>query len=216
MKDTPNNESIHKKEEHLREAAEKTVTDISSNVRRKYTMIDLKKVPDYVKYSKVEKYLRSVNIEITRRMFISYINDEILPGGHKVKNKNFSFYTRDQIITYILIDMFKPILPLGKVKILLSEVLRPMISDMGVDSAFSVISEMIISMASRFEKTAIMAIEKELVSGKNNAKLPLDEQDQDEEKKADSSIAYYTNLVTLCMARGALDFYMLSPLTLLE
>ena len=214
MKDTPNSESIHKKEEHLREAAEKTVTDISSNVRRKYTKIDLTKVPDGVKYSKVEKYLRSVNIEITRRMFISYINDEILPSGHAVKNTNLSLYTRDQVITYILIDMFKPILPLNKVKILLSEVLRPMISNIGVDTTFAVISDMIISMSAQLEEAAIMAISNELAS--NDAYFRASLKNDPDGKTADSSIAYYANLVTLCMARGALDFYMFSPRTLLE
>ena len=214
MKNTATSESIIEKEENLRASAKKTVTAISSDVRRKYTMIDLKKVPDGVKYAKVEKYLRSVNIEITRRMFISYINDELLPGGHDVKNTKLSLYTRDQIITFILIDMFKPILPLGKVKILLSEVLRPMISDIGVDLTFAQISELIITMSSRFEETAIMAISNELAAGKTKANVSIGA--EHEAEKTVSSIDYYTNLVTLCMARGALDFYMFSPLTLLE
>lgn len=214
MNNTLCSESNIGKEDSLRETVHETVKSISSTVRRKYTMIDLKKVPDHVKYSKVEKYLRSVNIEITRRMFISYINDELLPGGHKIKNKNFSFYTRDQIITYILIDMFKPILPLNKVKILLNEVLQPMISDIGVDSTFADISEMIISMSSHFEETAITMLGNELAA--NGADAKVSKETAHEGKKAVSGIAYYTNLVTLCMARGALDFYMFSPLTLLE
>lgn len=198
----------------LKESAQKTVTAISADVRRKYTMIDLTKVPDGVKYSKVEKYLRSVNIEITRRMFISYINDEILPSGHDIKNTNLSLYTRDQVITYILIDMFKPILPLNKVKILLSEILRPMISDVGVDSTFAVISEMIISMADQFAETAVTAISNELAAHGMDSKVSIGTPNNG--NKAISSIDYYTNLVTLCMARGALDFYIFSPHTLLE
>ena len=38
----------------------------------------------------------------------------------------------------------------------------------------------------------------------------------DNDPKALSYVAQYTNLVTLCMAKGALDFYKHSPNTLLE
>ena len=65
------------------------VSGISSNVQKKYEIIDLQKVPEHVNYSKVEKYLRSVNIEITRKMFLTYLKESLLPGGHEVKNMNF-------------------------------------------------------------------------------------------------------------------------------
>ena len=195
--------------------AKQVVSSISSSVRHKYGMIDLKKVPDHINYSKVEKYLRSISIEITRRMFISYLNEELLPGGHEVKNSNFSYYTRDQIITYILVDMFKPILPLSKVKILLNDVLRPMIQDMGVDSTYTTLCEMIIYMVTRFEEAVTAAIKEEELGLKEVfAKMPAGTESK--EDKAAYDIAHYTNLVTLCMAKGALDFYKFSPNTLLE
>jgi hypothetical protein len=196
--------------------AKQVVSSISSSVRQKYAMIHLDKVPDHVNYSKVEKYLRSINVEITRRMFISYLNDELLPGGHEVKNSNFSYYTRDQIITYILIDMFKPLLPLNKVKLLLNDVLRPMTKDMGVDSAYATICEMIFYMVTRFEEAVTAAIKEEELGLKNIIPKALEGTAANDEKKVEYSISYYTNLVTLCMAKGALDFYKFSPGTLLE
>ena len=64
------------------------VKEVSSNVQKRYKIIDLKKVPDHANYAKVAKYIRSINIEITRKMFLSYIKDGVLPGGYEVKNAN--------------------------------------------------------------------------------------------------------------------------------
>ncbi len=74
--------------------AKEVIAGISSNVYKKYDIIDLQKTPDHVNFSKVEKYLRSINVEITRKMFFSYLNENLLPGGHEVKNTNFSYYTK--------------------------------------------------------------------------------------------------------------------------
>ncbi|HSK69454.1 MAG TPA: hypothetical protein VLA21_09365 [Candidatus Limnocylindria bacterium] len=185
---------------------------ISAKVKQKYGSIDLAKVPDHVNYSKVEKYLRSVNVEVTRRMFISYLNENLLPDGHEVKNSNYSFYTREQVIYYILIDMFKPILPLGKVKVLFSEILSPVISEIGLDAAFSALCEIIVYMTGRFEEAVKSAISEENLK---TGTLPLQGKRALSEK-ATYDVRHYTNLVTLCMARGALDFYKFSPFTLLD
>lgn len=54
-------------------SVKKAVGNISSRVRQKYSLIKPATIPDHVNYAKVEKYLRSVNVEVTRRMFVSYI-----------------------------------------------------------------------------------------------------------------------------------------------
>ena len=172
------------------------VSSISSNVQKKYEIIDLRKVPGHVNYSKVEKYLRSVNIEVTRKMFLTYLKENLLPDGHEEKNMNFSYYTREQIIYYILVDMFKPILPLAKIKILFTEILKPMIDDIGLEATYTTLYEIIHYMTKKFEEAVTLAIKED----------PL--------KMAE--ITRYTNLVTLCMAKGALDFYKYSPNTLLD
>lgn len=186
---------------------------ISAKVKQKYGMIDLSKIPDHVNYSKVEKYLRSINVEVTRRMFISYLKDELLPDGHEVKNSNYSYYTREQIIYFILVDMFKPILPLGKVKILFSEILQPAITEIGLDAAFGTLCEIIVYMTGKFEEAVTSAISEENL--KTRAVHPKKE-DGKLSEKALYDIGHYTNLVTLCMAKGALDFYKFSPFALLE
>jgi len=139
----------------------RNVAGISAKVKHKYGMIDLAKVPDHVNYSKVEKYLRSIDVEITRRMFITYLKEELLPNGHEVKNSNYSYYTREQVIYYILIDMFKPILPLGKVKILFAEILNPIIADMGLDAAFATMCDIIVYMTGKFENAVTTAVAEE-------------------------------------------------------
>jgi len=209
-------EEYNKTRKDLHEAIAGEISyEISNNVNRKYDKIDLKKVPDHVSYSKVEKYLRSVNIEITRKMFITYIKDGLLPSEHDVKNKNFSFYTKNQIIYYILVDMFKPILPLNKVKELLSNILKPMIDDIGLERTYMALGEMIRYMIDRFEEAVKMAIKEEKLGIKTVVSdLPGDT--DDEKAKAKYHIEQYADLVTLCMARGALDFYKYSPNTLLE
>jgi hypothetical protein len=199
--------------ETLAIVAKEVITGISANVHRKYDIIDLQKAPDHVNYSKVEKYLRSVGVEITRKMFFSYLKENLLPGGHEVKNTNFSYYTKEQIIYYIFIDMFKPILPLNKVKILFSDMLKPMIEDMGLEATYQALREMTDYMVSRFEDTVTGAVAEEALRIKQAA-LPKGTDDSGQGVK--HRIAHYTNLVTLCMAKGALDFYKHSPDTLLE
>ena len=186
---------------------------ISAKVRQKYSMIDLEKIPDHVSYAKVEKYLRSIHVEVTRRMFISYLKEDLLPDGHEVKNKNYSYYTREQIIYFILIDMFKPILPLGKVKVLFSEILSPIIAETGLDTAFRTLCEIIIYMAGKFEEAVASTIR---VESLEKRAIPLRTSKSGFDEKALYDIAHYTNLVTLCMAKGALDFYKFSPFALLE
>jgi hypothetical protein len=186
---------------------------ISAKVKRKYEMIDLANVPDHVKYSKVERYLRSIEIEITRRMFIVYLKEELLPAGHEVKNSNLSHYTREQIIYFILIDMFKPILPLGKVKVLFTEILSPIIADIGLDEAFATMCEIIVYMAGKFEDAVSTAVAEEKL---RIVKVHLYGTEDALSEKALHDIGHYTNLVTLCIAKGALDFYRFSPFALLE
>ncbi len=199
--------------ETLAIVAKEVITDISANIHKKYGSIDLRKAPDHVNYSKVEKYLRSVGVEITRKMFFTYLKENLLPGGHEVKNTHFSYYTKEQIIYYILIDMFKPILPLNKVKILFTEMLQPMIADMGLEATYHALRETTDYMVSRFEDTVTGAVAEEALRIKQAA-LPGGVDDS--EQSARHRIAHYTNLVTLCMAKGALDFYKHSPDTLLE
>ena len=194
--------------------AKEVISGISSDVQRKYDVIDIRKAPDHVNYSKVEKYLRSVNVEITRKMFFTYLKENLLPGGHEVKNTNFSYYTKEQIIYYILVDMFKPVLPLNKIKVLFSEILRPMIDDMGLEAAYQALREMINYMISRFEEAVIMAVAEEELRIKSAVHISV--KADNEPAKAKQHIAHYTNLATLCMAKGALDFYKHSPDALLE
>lgn len=195
-------------------AVKEVVAGISSSVQQKYRMIDLSKVPDHVSYSKVEKYLRSVDIEITRRMFITYLNDELLPGGHEIKNSNYSYYTRDQIINYMLVDMFKPILPLSKVKTLLDGIIGPMIRAIGLDATYITLCKMIVCMVGRFEDVVALAVNEE--SRIKDLCVNTPGEMEDKKGEAPYDIAHFTNLVTLCMAKGALDFYKHSPNTLLD
>lgn len=186
---------------------------ISAKVKQKYGMIDLAKVPDHVNYARVERYLRSIDVEITRRMFITYLKEELLPDGHEVKNSKYSYYTREQIIYYILVDIFKPILPLGKVKVLFAEVLDPIIADIGLDAAFDTMCKIIVFISGRFEDAILTAVAHENLSILNantdRAENALSEQTL-------HNIGQYTNLVTLCMAKGGLDFYKFSPFALLD
>ena len=186
---------------------------ISNKVKQKYEMIDLAKVPDHVNYAKVERYLRSIDVEITRRMFITYLKEELLPDGHEVKNSKYSYYTRDQIIYYILVDMFKPILPLGKVKVLFSEILSPIIADIGLDAAFETMCKIIVFISGKFEDAILTAVAQENL---NIVNAQLDRTENELSEKALRNIDQYTNLVTLCMAKGGLDFYKFSPFALLD
>ena len=213
MQHDQNNERSNDLTGAVENAVKGVAAEISAKVQLKYGIIDLKKVPDHVNYSKVEKYLRSINVEVTRRMFISYLKEELLPDGHEVKNANYPYYTREQIIYFILVDMFKPILPLGKVKILFKQTLSPLIAVNGLDDAFTMLCENIVYMTGKFEEAVLTAIREETL--KSRAEL-LDVTRGAEGEKALYNVELYTNLVTLCMARGALDFYKFSPAALLE
>lgn len=191
------------------------VTGISKNVQKKYNAIDLQKIPDHVSYSKVEKYLRSVGVEITRKMFFSYLAENLVPAEHEVKNSRYSYYTKKQIIYYILIDMFKPILSLSKIKILFDDLLRPMIAERGLEATFKTLCGLITYMVEQFSETATSVIANKKLEATKIALKTLGNIG-DNDPTALSYVAQYTNLVTLCMAKGALDFYKHSPNTLLE
>lgn len=213
MQHDPNNESSKGLIGGVEDVVKNVAAGISAKVKWKYWMIDLAKVPDHINYSKVEKYLRSIDVEITRRMFISYLKEELIPDGHEVKNSNYSYYTREQVIYFILIDMFKPILPLGKVKVLFTEILNPIIADIGLDAAFGTLCEIIVYMAGKFENAVSTAVAEENLKSRN---VHLAKVENVLSEKALYDIGHYTNLVTLCMAKGALDFYKFSPFALLE
>ncbi len=204
-----------KQQELFDTALREVVAGISSSVQKKYEIIDLQKVPGHVNYSKVEKYLRSVNIEITRKMFLSYLKENLLPEGHEIKNTNFSYYTREQIIYYILVDMFKPILPLSKIKLLFHDILKPMIDEIGLENTYQTLYQIIRYMTRKFEEAITLASKEEPLKVED-IRVKMPEETADETIKTQYRIAQYTNLITLCMAKGALDFYKYSPNTLLD
>lgn len=187
--------------------------EISAKVKQKYGMIDLAKVPDHVNYAKVERYLRSIDVEITRRMFITYLNEELLPDGHEVKNSKYSYYTREQIIYYILVGMFKPILPLGKVKVLFTEILSPIIADIGLNAAFEMMRRIIVFISGRFEDAMLTAAARENL---NSLSAHPDSAQSAPREETPRDIGPYINLLTLCMAKGGLDYYKYSPFALLD
>ncbi len=183
------------------------VGDISSRVRQKYSLIKPETIPDKVTYAKVEKYLRSVNVEITRKMFASYLKGKLIPNDHHVKNSRYSLYTHDQIIYYLLVDMFKSILPLAKTKVLIHDVLRPMISIIGLDDTYTRLCENIASKTDSFENTVALAVEDDIQTGLHHEI----ENAADAVIQAIGSIAYYTQIETLCLAKGALDYFEQTP-----
>lgn len=189
------------------------VSDISARVRQKYSLIHPETVPDHVNYAKIEKYLRSVHVEITRKMFASYIKEQLLPNDHDVKNSNFTLYTHDQIIYYLLVDMFKPILPLAKIKDLFVNVLKPMIYLIGLDATYVRLCRNIVTKMNGFESAVEMAIQEDIRLLPIHA-FKLQSKD-DAVVQAIGSIAYYTQVESLCLAKGALDFYEVTPDNLL-
>lgn len=215
MSEKPMAKSDDLKKSNDEPIVKKVIADISKSVQGKYHAIDLEKIPDHVNYSKVEKYLRSINVEVTRKMFFSYLAENLIPAEHEVKNSRYSYYTKEQIIYYILIDMFKPILPLSKVKDLFDDLLKPMIVEMGVESTFKTVCTLITYMVEQFRETAASVIGNKDLEATDIALKTL-EATSTEDSDTFSYVSQYTNLVTLCMARGALDFYMCSPNTLLE
>ncbi len=184
------------------------VGKISSRVRQKYSLIKPATIPDHVNYAKVEKYLRSVNIEVTRRMFVSYISKHLLPDEHDVKNSNFSLYTHDQIVYYILVDMFKPMLPLAKIIVLFHDVLRPMIYLIGLDATYDRLCANILSKMDGFESTVSSAVVDDM---KLDPRLDKPTNTADALVQTIGSIAFYTEIETLSLAKSAKDFYELTP-----
>jgi hypothetical protein len=189
------------------------VSNISARVRHKYGLIDPSSVPDHVNYAKVEKYLRSVHVEVTRKMFASYIKEKLLPGGHDVINRNFSLYKHEQIIYYILVDMFKPILSLAKIKELFFDVLGPMIYLIGLDATYVRLCTNILSKMDSFENAVLIAVQDDIQTEQGHNKQP--DNPADVVVQAIGSIAYYTQVESLCLAKGALDYYELTPDNLL-
>jgi hypothetical protein len=209
MRNDPKNQIKKGVEAEIELSVKKAVGKISSRVRQKYSYIKPETIPDHVNYAKIEKYLRSVKIEVTRRMFVSYIKGKLLPGGQEVKNSNFSLYTHDQILYYILVDMFKPILSLEKIKDLFHDVLRPMIYLIGLDATYVRLCENILSKMDSFENTVAMAVQDDIQTGPRPDNKPKSAADA--VVQSIGSIAYYTQVETLCLAKGAQDFYERTP-----
>ncbi|MDJ0306785.1 DUF1836 domain-containing protein [Dehalobacter sp.] len=84
-------------------------------------------IPDKVKYSSVEKFFRNApepfnNVEITRRIFTSYIQNGILPETEKANrlNDKFTLYTKDQIVYFYLAQQLKSLTKLENISKLFS------------------------------------------------------------------------------------------------
>jgi len=209
MRNDPNKPIKKGMETDIALSIKKAVGEISSRVRKKYSFIQPETIPDHVNYAKIEKYLRSVNVEVTRKMFVSYIKQQLLPGGQDIRNANFSLYTHEQILYYILVDMFKPILPLGKIKVLFQDVLRPMIYLIGLDTTYVRLCENILSKLDGFESAVALAVEDDMKMISNLVNQP--ENIEDAVVQTIGSIAYYTQVESLCLAKGAQDFSELTP-----
>jgi hypothetical protein len=168
------------------------VVNISSRVQQKYSRIKPETIPDRVNYAGIEKYLRSVNVEITHKMFASYIKKQLLPSRHNVKYLFFTLYTQEQILYFILVDMFKPVLPLGKVKLLIFDVLQPMIYIIGLDATYVRLCENILAKMDNFENAVVLTVQNDIQT------VPY--ADNHLENAADAvvqaigSIAYYTRI----------------------
>lgn len=79
----------------------------------------LYKVPDKVKYSKVDKFIKDnadifPDVEITRRIFTSYIQNGILPPitDENQPNDKMNYYTKEQILYYIMAQQLKSVVKL--------------------------------------------------------------------------------------------------------
>ena len=90
-----------------------------------------------------------------------------------------------------------------------------MIDDTGIENTYIAMCEMINYMVGRFDEAVAMAIKEENLSINEISLNVLGEKDV-EKANAKYHIENYANLVTLCMAKGALDLYKYSPNTLLE
>jgi hypothetical protein len=100
----------------------------------------------------------------------------------------------------------------SKVKDLFDDLLKPMIVEGGLASAFKTLCGLITYMVEQFRETAASTIgNKELEI--TDIGLKTLGTTGNEDPKTLSYVAQYTNLVTLCMAKGALDFYKYSPNT---
>lgn len=77
--------------------------------------IDFSTIPNGVKYSDVEKYLKQFDPDITRRKFTSYIEQGLLPEGIK-KNERLTLYLKEHILRYMFIVKYKNYLPLNRIK----------------------------------------------------------------------------------------------------
>ena len=103
--------------------------------------------------------------------------------------------------------MFKPILPLAKIIVLFHDVLRPMIYLIGLDATYERLCKNILSKMDGFESTVSSAVEDDMHSD-----LRLDKPTNTEDALVQSigSIAFYTEVETLSLAKSAMDFYELT------
>ncbi len=104
--------------------------DESVQAKREVNQYDklFSQIPDKVKYSSVEKFFRNApepfnNVEITRRIFTSYIKNGILPETEEANrvNDNFTLYTKEQIIYFYLAQKLKSLTKLENISKLFSK-----------------------------------------------------------------------------------------------
>ncbi|MEQ2529421.1 hypothetical protein WMO40_22375 [Bacillaceae bacterium CLA-AA-H227] len=102
--------------------------------------IDFSTIPNGVKYSDVEKYLKQFDPDITRRKFTSYIEQGLLPEGVK-KNEKLTLYLKEHILRYMFIVKYKNYLPLNRIKKYL-ETTQPAFLIMRWNSIFNPLEEL--------------------------------------------------------------------------
>ncbi len=95
------------------------------------SLMDFATVPDNVKYSKVEKYIKENNVEITHRMFTSYIQQGILPPSNKI-NEKMALYSKNHILLYLLVADIKKYINLDRIGNYI-DILKPEMEILGIE-----------------------------------------------------------------------------------
>ncbi|GEM_PF-5335216 len=159
-------------------------------------------IPNNVKYSRVEEYINNnkekfKNVDITRRMFTSYIKAGILPEiDEKNKpNNNLNYYTKDQILYYIMAQQLKDLTQLDNISYLFKEIRNN--KELGYDSKdiFEIYFE-----SYEMGKNQINTVYKDLLS-----KISGDYDVENKTEAFEEGVMHLGQLVILAISRAFID-----------
>lgn len=141
---------------------------------------------EHIKIGDIDKFLNENGLNFNKRKFLYYIEQNIIPKASEKISKNQAMYSKEHILTYILISFFEEQLELDKIKEVIN-FFSPLIDEIGLTE--------FVEFAYGIQKT----IDKDFITNYSNAIISSSEHLMEtfhEDEKTSKLMIYSANIIS--------------------